>query len=188
MSNEESIKEKALSLWSRRGYSAVGVQEICTLSGVTKPTLYHYFGSKQGLLMEILKSGYDQLCPLLENEGTYKADVTNALYSWAKVWMGEAVKNPDFFRLTLALGVAPPESEDSFFNDTASTGIYTSLVRVFEAAAGDHGNMKGRAQSYALSFFGLMQTHGSMVLNRRLAWTEEYARNNLHYFMHGIFS
>ena len=48
------ILEEALKLFSNNGYEATGVQEICEQAGVTKPTLYHYFGSKQGLLDAVL--------------------------------------------------------------------------------------------------------------------------------------
>ncbi len=32
------------------GYDAMGIQRIVEAARITKPTLYHYFGSKQGLL------------------------------------------------------------------------------------------------------------------------------------------
>ena len=54
MDNRETILNTALELFCNRGYDAVGVQEIVDKAGVTKPTLYYYFGSKQGLLREIL--------------------------------------------------------------------------------------------------------------------------------------
>jgi len=50
MDNRSTILARALELWSERGYDAVGVQEIVDAAGITKPTLYHYFGSKRGLL------------------------------------------------------------------------------------------------------------------------------------------
>ena len=55
MDNRQLIIEKALELFCARGYDAVGVQEIAEQSGITKPTLYYYFGSKQGLMETILK-------------------------------------------------------------------------------------------------------------------------------------
>ena len=50
MENRDHILDCALRLFAARGYDAVGVQEIVELAGLTKPTLYHYFGSKRGLL------------------------------------------------------------------------------------------------------------------------------------------
>ena len=57
MNNRITILNCALELFAARGYDAVGVQEIAEGAGITKPTLYHYFGSKQGLL-KTLVDGY----------------------------------------------------------------------------------------------------------------------------------
>ena len=46
MENKELIMKCALDLFYAKGYDAVGVQEIVDKAGVTKPTLYYYFGSK----------------------------------------------------------------------------------------------------------------------------------------------
>ena len=50
MSNKQRILEVGLTLFAQRGYEATSVQEICDQVEITKPTLYHYYGSKQGLL------------------------------------------------------------------------------------------------------------------------------------------
>ena len=49
MDNRERILQCALELFYAKGYDAVGVQEIAQKAGITKPTLYYYFGSKYGL-------------------------------------------------------------------------------------------------------------------------------------------
>lgn len=38
-----------------KGYDAVSVQEIVDAAGITKPTLYHYFKSKRGVLESLLE-------------------------------------------------------------------------------------------------------------------------------------
>ena len=48
MDNIERILQCALELFYAKGYDAVGVQEIAQKAGITKPTLYYYFGSKYG--------------------------------------------------------------------------------------------------------------------------------------------
>lgn len=58
MDNREKILNCALELFHARGYDAVGVQEIAETAGVTKPTLYYYFGNKRGLLEALLSREY----------------------------------------------------------------------------------------------------------------------------------
>ncbi len=50
MENKENLLTCARDLFYARGYDAVGIQEIVDAAGVTKPTMYYYFGSKKGLL------------------------------------------------------------------------------------------------------------------------------------------
>ena len=61
MDNRENILQCALALFYMKGYDAVGVQEIVDTAGITKPTLYYYFGSKRGLLENVLKVYCDVL-------------------------------------------------------------------------------------------------------------------------------
>lgn len=188
MSTDGIIATEALRLWSQKGYQAVGIQEICLDSGVTKPTLYHWFGSKLGLLNRILTAGFSPLWEELETKGSYRGDVRQALYGWMEAWMTYTRLHPQFMRLLLSLGTAPPDSEEYLAGQTGQNRIFHHLREVFSSAALDHGNMRGRETSYALSFLGMMQSHSASVLNGKLEWTEGKAGDLLHYFMHGIFS
>ncbi len=56
--NEAGVRERllkaAIEQFARKGYAATGVQEIVAACGVTKPVLYYYFGSKEGLFLEVM--------------------------------------------------------------------------------------------------------------------------------------
>lgn len=51
----EHIIECATDLLGREGYGALTVSAICKLADVSAPSLYWHFGSKEGLLAELLK-------------------------------------------------------------------------------------------------------------------------------------
>src|SRR5512141_2402589 len=56
---EQKVREKlyaaAAEIFARKGYAATSVQEIVLKAGVTKPALYYYFGSKEGVYQAILE-------------------------------------------------------------------------------------------------------------------------------------
>ena len=79
MDNREAIINSALKLFCRRGYDAVGVQEIVDQAGITKPTLYYYFGSKQGLLKEILRTNSEILEKMLQEAVEIPGDIPDVL-------------------------------------------------------------------------------------------------------------
>ena len=45
----------AMELMYARGYTAVGVQELCTHAGVNKGSFYHFFPSKQALVIAVIE-------------------------------------------------------------------------------------------------------------------------------------
>lgn len=57
--NPEKTRAKLLAagveLFSARGYDGVAVDEIVGRAGVNKRMLYHYFGNKDGLYVEVLR-------------------------------------------------------------------------------------------------------------------------------------
>lgn len=48
------IARVAARLFATQGYDATAVRAICEAAGVTKPTLYYHFGSKEGLAQALL--------------------------------------------------------------------------------------------------------------------------------------
>jgi len=50
----------ALDLFAQRGYSGTSLQEIVSAARVTKPTLYYYFKSKEGLFNALLDYAYEE--------------------------------------------------------------------------------------------------------------------------------
>ena len=57
----QHILRVAARLFATRGYEATPVREIAEEAGVTKPTLYYYFGSKEGLAQALLTVPMERL-------------------------------------------------------------------------------------------------------------------------------
>jgi AcrR family transcriptional regulator len=55
------ILETALDLFATRGYDGTSVQEICDAAHITKPTLYHFYGSKEGVYAAIVASALERV-------------------------------------------------------------------------------------------------------------------------------
>ncbi len=188
MSNREVLLERALALFAERGYDAVGVQEICEAAGVTKPTLYHYFGSKRGLLEMLIRERYEPFVAALAQAAEYAGDLPRTLERVVDAFFCFADEEPTLTRFVLALWLASPASEAVQAVAAAGEAQRKTLQELFELAAGDHGNMRGRQRTYALTLLGTVYTYLALGLNGELALDAQLVRRAVHQFSHGIYS
>ena len=97
------LLDAALDLFYAKGYDAVGVQEIVDRAGVTKPTLYYYFGSKIGLLRNLLERGYNILEKGVLEASRMNANLPEVLYKVAREFFDYAASHEKFYLFMLAL-------------------------------------------------------------------------------------
>lgn len=188
MDNKENLLDDALELFSARGYDAVGIQEIVDQAGVTKPTLYHYFGSKYGLLEAVLARDFSQLLDLLEEACLYQHDLVLNLTQVARCYFHFAQAHPRFYRMQLSMQFSAPDSEPNTAVKRYNAGQHELLEAMFRKAADDHGNMRGRQGIYAATFLGMVNTYIGLSLNGYINLGEDVIYRAVHQFMHGIFS
>ncbi len=101
------LLDRALDLFAAYGYDGVGVQQICAAAGVTKPTLYHHFGSKRGLLERLMEERLQALHAALQDGGAPSGDLDAALTALAEATFAFAAGERTFYRLYLTLWFAP---------------------------------------------------------------------------------
>ena len=188
MNNRENLLHQALQLFASRGYDAVGVQEIASAAGIQKPTLYHYFGNKSGLLTTLLTEAFDPFFEKLELAALYQGDVSLSLRAVAAAYFSFASQNPLLYRFYLSLWFSPLGSDTFKISAVLSERQQKLMETLFSAAANQHGNMKGRQQAYAATFLGMLNTYVSLSLNGYAEFNDALIYSMLHQFMHGIFS
>lgn len=73
------IARMAARLFAERGYEATSVREIVEAAGVAKPTLYYYFGSKEGLAKALIADPVDDLVERLRRAVEEEPDPLRSL-------------------------------------------------------------------------------------------------------------
>ena len=188
MGAKDRLIEIALKLFTERGYDAVGVQEIVEGAGVTKPTLYHHFGSKRGLLASVSASIWGDLMARLKEPLTYRGDLPLTLESVAAVILRFATERPRETQLIITTLSAPLRSEAREVMRPAAARLHDDVSEVFVHAAAQHGNMRGRHEAYARSFLGTVFTYVTLVLEGAERASDELPHRIVHQFSHGIYS
>jgi AcrR family transcriptional regulator len=185
--NRSKILTCAVDLFSSRGYDAVGVQEVADAAGLKKPTLYHYFGSKSGLLKTVLDETFVELFAALEKV-EYNRNVVDPLEAIAKLYFDFARRRRAFYRMQLSMWFSPAESDAFKAVAQVNERQQQILESLFLKAASDHGNMRGRHQAYAATFLGMINTYIALGLNGYTKLDDDLVSKAVHQFMHGIFS
>ncbi|MCV9877496.1 TetR/AcrR family transcriptional regulator [Brenneria izbisi] len=73
INKREVILKSALQLFRKKGFHAVGVDEIIEVAGVARMTLYNHFGSKDNLIVTLLQERGEYLMLAL-NENILKEE------------------------------------------------------------------------------------------------------------------
>jgi AcrR family transcriptional regulator len=101
------IAREAARLFAARGYDATPVRAIVEAAGVTKPTLYYHFGSKEGLAQALLtvplRGLVGRLRSILEGPG----DPVEKLERSFEAHFDFSREDPDRSRLFFAVSFGP---------------------------------------------------------------------------------
>ncbi|MCX7709284.1 MAG: TetR/AcrR family transcriptional regulator [Clostridia bacterium] len=188
MENRSYILNCALELFASHGYDAVGVQEVAEKARVTKPTLYHYFGSKKGLLEAALNENFVHMEEKIRKAAQYNGDLPLTLHRLVAAYFSFASNHPLFYRMEMSMIYSPPES-DSFKVVAPKLQIQLSILEeLFSSAVRDHGNMRGRHKAYAISFLGVINAYIQMSFSGAIELNDEITFKAVHQYMHGIYS
>ncbi len=195
VNNKENILHCALALFSEKGYDAVSVNEIVEMAEITKPTLYYFFKSKEGLFRDLLQSNYLKLqaalasvCSYTPNPNQYHQDVLPVLQNVAKAYFDFAQKNSQFYLMSLSLLFAPPTSQPALWAEEYHKEQYRLLENLFRQFAQVHPCLQNRELAAASRFLAMINAQIGF-------WYRGYATIDaadvdsiVTMFMHGIFS
>ena len=101
------ILRVAARLFAARGYDATSVREIVAAAGVTKPTLYYHFGSKEGLAQALLTVPMEKLIEELRAIVEGPADPQEQLVEQVETHFAFCREEPDRARFVYGLFFGP---------------------------------------------------------------------------------
>jgi TetR/AcrR family transcriptional regulator len=122
----------ATKLFTERGYAAASVREIVEAAGVTKPMLYYYFGSKEGIYLEILQDGFRDFTKLLEECRSYRGNVKERILQMANETHRLWCSHIEAARLMQSIYYGPPQGAPHFDFDVYHEKFYSSVKELVE--------------------------------------------------------
>jgi AcrR family transcriptional regulator len=101
MTREKSLETRqriinaAFELFYSQGYQSTTMDQVITASGVSKPTVYTYFPSKEALCVEYLKERHQREMASLD-EAISKAETPYQRYLSVILWLRERLITSDY--------------------------------------------------------------------------------------------
>ena len=133
-SSSERILTTALDLFAVRGYDATSVREICEAAAITKPTLYYFFGNKDGVLRALVTTGFEQFRGIVDHGLAAPGSFRERLKVITRGVFESACKQPLLWRFIHGVIWAPPGTTELPNCTEFYDGVVGSLAKVTEEA------------------------------------------------------
>lgn len=193
--SKDVLLKCALELFSTKGYESTGISELVSTAGVTKPTLYYFFGSKEGIFTELLKKYYGELDAKLIISAyyepvpkAYEQDIYLTLIKIVNTFFGFAENNKEFYLMALSFTFAPPTSEVATIVKPHLKKQDEIIESSFKQMAKVHGNMKGKEEKYAHQFMAMINSAINRWYSGDDKLDDEMVITIVRLFLHGAFN
>ncbi len=105
----ERLLSGATGLFASKGYAATTVREIVERAGVTKPVLYYYFRSKEGIYLDLMREPFGKFAALVEETVLTAGSARDRLFRLCLMAYDIFIENLDTARVMYSIYYGPPQ-------------------------------------------------------------------------------
>ena len=105
--SREAVLDAAERVMAERGYEAATVARLVEEAGVPASSIYHYFGSKEGVLLAVMERGAQRFHGALPEPTERRGSHSDHLRALLAAIAEELESRPDFLRLILVMATQP---------------------------------------------------------------------------------
>ncbi len=135
MSNiRDDLKKAAIFLFTRKGYNGTSVREIVEKAKTTKPCLYYYFKSKEGIYLSILQETLEEFLKILSQNFGEEKLVSNQLKELCFSIYEKFKEKKDILRLIHSIFYGPPKSAPKFNFESFHKVFYETIIEKINIA------------------------------------------------------
>jgi AcrR family transcriptional regulator len=164
----DRILQTALQLFSEKGYDATSVREICEAAGITKPTLYHFYGSKEGVYRTLVHGTFEEYRQGVRERVEAPATLEQRLQSIARGHFEYTREHPSLVRFLLGLIHHPPSSAPATDFPRLYAEVVSDIVRMVDRGVAEGILSEAPSDVRMLVFMGAIgeALHGYLIAGR----------------------
>ena len=131
LNTRERILENATDLFAEKGYAGTSVREIVARAGVTKPVLYYYFQSKEGLFYAILEWAADLQQQILNEIFAAPGTVLDRfIYFYRRIYEGIREYH-SLYKMIHSLIYGPPQGAPEYDFPSYQRHMLDAVKRIY---------------------------------------------------------
>jgi AcrR family transcriptional regulator len=150
----DRILAKALELFARKGYDATSVREICEAAAITKPSLYHFYGSKEGVYHALVEGALSDFRRRVVEQIAGSGPPPDRLRRVARIYFEYARVHPELTRFLYSVVHGPPTSAPRTDFPRYYEGLVELVSQVLEEGVRDGSFAPGPSDLRMLVFMG----------------------------------
>ncbi len=168
----ERIFSAALKQFSQKGYAATSLREITIDAQATKPMIYYYFGSKEGLYGSIVTQILDEVARFIGSRLRPSATLPEQLMRYCEAYLDSFLEHEEIIALVLrevfGLGGAPMAAFSVALGDNVRQPLDEILRRGIEDGTFQHTRVVACSTAILgiLNMFILSHVFGGTKIDR----------------------
>jgi AcrR family transcriptional regulator len=163
MRSRELVLDAAERVMSEDGFEAATLARVVQEAGVPMSSVYHYYGSKDGILLAVMERGAERFFADLPEPDQRLGDGAEHLRAVFATAVDALERHPSFLRLMVVFAVQPPRAGDGEVHAVVGRVRELALKRLRGQLAIAFGDDPRSAATDRLAHFALAVFDGAFV-------------------------
>ena len=164
--SRELVLDAAERVMAEHGFEAATLARVVAEAGIPMSSVYHYFGSKDGILLAVMERGADRFFADLPDLDRRPGRPAQHLARVVSAAARTLQRHPDFLRLLIVFAAQPPDAGDGEIQAVVCRVRGQALELLREQIAAAFGDDPHSPATDRLARFALAAIDGAFVASQ----------------------
>jgi AcrR family transcriptional regulator len=166
LKSRELVLDAAERVMAEHGFEAATLAHVVEESGVPMSSVYHYYGSKDGILLAVMERGAERFFADLRSSDRRFGRPSQHLATVISAAVQTLERHPDFLRLLIVFAAQPPAGAHGGVGEVVGQIRDVALERLRQEIAIAFGDDPRAAATDQLARFALAALDGAFVASQ----------------------
>jgi AcrR family transcriptional regulator len=166
MRSREAVLDAAERVMANDGFGAATVARVVDEAGVPMSSVYHYYGSKDGILLAVMERGAERFFADLPDPAQRAGRSAEHLRAVVAAAVETLQRHPSFLRLMVVFAVQPPDAGEGEIHAVVGRVREMALKRLRRQIGIAFGDDPRSSTTDRLARFALSALDGAFVASQ----------------------